>query len=264
MTASPMIKVMSFNIRYSLADDGENHWDHRRDLVIARIHAFEPDLLGLQECRDDTQADFIKNNLPAYHFHGVRREGGGETALEMAPALFLKSAFQIIQQEHFWLSETPQVAGSKSWGSVFARTATWVRLVHKPTGRTIIFVNTHFDYQSTAIIRAAQLLRKWLDQAQKESPVILTGDFNADKNSAAYQLLAGDGKLFDAYRQVHPISDNETTFHGFGKPEEMTPIDWILVSNHFRVADAKVDRLREGNRFPSDHYPVTVVLNWKD
>ena len=83
-----MIKVMSFNIRYGLADDGENHWNNRKSLALARIQAFGPDLLGLQECRDDAQADFIRASLPDYHFFGIHREGPGDTALEMAPLLF--------------------------------------------------------------------------------------------------------------------------------------------------------------------------------
>ena len=258
-----MIKVMSFNIRYGLAEDGENHWDRRKSFALARIQAFAPDLLGLQECRDDAQADFVKTHLPACHFYGVHREGEGGTALEMAPLLWRQSAFHIIRQGVFWLSDTPQVPGSRSWGSIFPRTATWARLLHQPTSRVITFVNTHFDCEPTAIDGAALFLQKWLGQVQKETPVIVTGDFNADKDSAAYRLLTGNGMLSDAYRQAHPAEDNEATFHGFGKPEEMAALDWILVSDHFRVIDAQIDRSREGKLFPSDHYPVTAVLDWR-
>ena len=37
------IKVMSFNIRYGLADDGDNRWDNRKELVVARIQNADPD-----------------------------------------------------------------------------------------------------------------------------------------------------------------------------------------------------------------------------
>jgi endonuclease/exonuclease/phosphatase family metal-dependent hydrolase len=258
-----MIKVMSFNIRYGPAADGENQWDRRKSLTLARIQAFGPDLLGLQECRDDAQADFVKSNLPDFHFYGVHREGGGGTALEMAPLLFRKSAFRIVRQGVFWLSDTPQVPGSRSWGSIFPRTATWARLIHAPTRRAVTFVSTHFDCEPTAIDGAAHFLRQWLAQALKETPVIVTGDFNADKDSAAYRLLTGTGMPADAYRQVHPAGGNEATFHGYDKPEEMAAIDWILVSDHFRVIDARIDRTRQGKLFPSDHYPLTAVLEWK-
>ncbi|OGT90233.1 MAG: hypothetical protein A2286_04845 [Gammaproteobacteria bacterium RIFOXYA12_FULL_61_12] len=259
-----MIKVMSFNIRYGLADDGENHWNRRKSFALARVRAFEPDLLGLQECRDDAQAEFVRAHLLDYPFYGVHREGPGDTALEMAPLLFRRSAFQLLKTGHFWLSETPEIPGSKSWGSVYPRTLTWAQLTHQPTGRPLIYVNTHFDYEPTAIDGDALFLRQWLDQICEESPVIVTGDFNADKQSDAYRRLTGDGRLIDAFRQIHPSGADEATFHAFGRPEEMAPIDWILVSDHFRVLDAQIDRTHEGNLFPSDHYPVTAVLDWKD
>jgi endonuclease/exonuclease/phosphatase family metal-dependent hydrolase len=125
-----MIKVMSFNIRYGLADDGENHWNHRKRLALARIHAFGPDLLGLQECRDGSQADFVRSNLPDYHFFGVHREGPGDTALEMAPLLFRRSAFTLLATGCFWLSETPDIplAGIKFKQSTLQRISTFLCL----------------------------------------------------------------------------------------------------------------------------------------
>ena len=43
------LRVMSFNIRYGTAKDGDNVWGNRRDLVVDTIRAFDPDLLGTQE-----------------------------------------------------------------------------------------------------------------------------------------------------------------------------------------------------------------------
>lgn len=259
-----MIKVMSFNIRYGLANDGENHWNNRKSLALARIHAFGPDLLGLQECRDDSQADFVRENLPDYHFLGIHRQGPGDTALEMAPLLFRRSAFRLLDTGCFWLSETPEVPGSKSWGSVYPRTVSWARLACRSTGAVLTYVNTHFDYEPTAIDGDARCLRQWLDRIQRETPLIVTGDFNAGKDSGAYRLLTGAGALIDAFRQVHPVAADEATFHAFGRAEEMAPIDWVLVSGHFRVLDALIDRSREGNLFPSDHFPLIAVLAWKE
>jgi endonuclease/exonuclease/phosphatase family metal-dependent hydrolase len=36
-----------------------------------------------------------------------------------------------------------------------------------------------------------------------------------------------------------------------------------LVSDQFRVVDAMLDQSHEGSRFPSDHYPVAAVLDWR-
>jgi len=256
-----MIKLMTFNIRYGLADDGENHWDNRKSLVIDRIKTFDPDLLGIQECRDDFQAEFIKSNLQDYEFHGVRRAIDGETALEMAPVLFKKSTFQLIQKGCFWLSETPNVLGSKSWGGTFPRTATWAKFVHNATGKFFFFLNTHFDYEPSAIGESARILREWIDQYISGKPLIVTGDFNADKNSSAYRQLTGDGTLRDTYSLTHPTDPAAGTFHGYGQASD--PIDWMLVSNHFEVITAEIDHYHKGDLYPSDHYPVTATLQLK-
>jgi len=258
-----MIRVMSFNIRYGLVDDGDNHWHQRKFLALARIRAFGPDLLGLQECRDDAQADFVRAQLPDYHFLGIHRQGPGETALEMAPLLFRRSTFDLIDSGCFWLSETPTVPGSRSWDSAYPRTVTWARLACRATGAGLTYVNTHFDYEPAAIEGNARCLRHWLAQLGPHSPVIVTGDFNAAKESAAHQLLTGEGGLIDALDQVQPPQEETATFHAFGRPEEEAAIDWILVSAHFRVLTAQIDRSRQGRLFPSDHYPITAVLDWQ-
>lgn len=257
-----MIRLMSFNIRYGTADDGNLRWERRRSLVIDRIRQFDPDLLGLQECRDDSQAEYVQSQLQEYEFFGVPRGGEDSTALEMAPILFKKAVLHSIQKGVFWLSETPYVAGSKSWESVFPRTAVWIELLHQPTGRSLIFLNTHFDYQIPAIERSADLLRQWLDEALKKHPLVVTGDFNADKDSQAYQQLTGNPSLRDVFKPV-PLEDgNEGTFHGYG--QELQPIDWMLASHYFKVIQAGVDRYQSGSLYPSDHYPITASLEWNE
>jgi endonuclease/exonuclease/phosphatase family metal-dependent hydrolase len=257
-----VIKVMSFNIRYGLAADGENHWNHRKGLALARIHAFAPDLLGLQECRDDAQADFIRAGLPDYHFFGVHRGGPGDTGLEMAPLLFRRAAFTLLDCGCFWLSETPDIPGSMGWDSDYPRTVSWARLACGQTGAELAYVNTHFDYQPAGVDGGARCLRQWLDQQGAQTPVIVTGDFNAGKQSNAHRLLTGDRALIDVYGQVHPQQANAPTFHGFGVPEEPADIDWILVSPHFRALEANIDCSHNGALFPSDHYPLTASLDW--
>ncbi len=257
-----MLQVMSFNIRYALADDGPNRWDLRKQQVIERIRAFQPDLLGLQECRDDSQAEYIRHELTGFHFFGVPRGGGDQTALEMAPILFKKSAFQLLQQGCFWLSATPHVPGSKSWSSDFARTATWARLLHLASGRSLVFLNTHFDLQPAAIVESARLLKAWADQRIQQDALIITGDFNSDKNSDAYRCLTDDQTLADAYRRVQPAGPHEATFHAFGRAAPFTPIDWMLVSSHFEVLSASIDRHQQNGLFPSDHYPLCAQLRF--
>ncbi len=253
-----MIKVMSFNIRYGLANDGINHWQYRKSLTLARIKHFQPDLLGLQECRDDElQADFIREHLTDYQFCGVHRGGEGDTSVEMAPALFLKSSFKIVNQGCFWLSETPQIVGSKNWDADYPRTCTWLKLQHLSTKKQLVFLNTHFDYQPIAIIESAHILQQWITENIANRALIITGDFNATKDSQAYQELIHSGQLFDTR------SNSDNTFHEFGKLNTGWSIDWILASSHFVTLNTHIDDYHEGDLYPSDHYPLTATLDWK-
>ena len=96
-----MLRWMSFNVRYSRAKDGSQGWGHRKKLVVERIRAFDPDLLGMQECRDDEQSEYLRANLPEYHFIGIPRSGDGPTADEMAPVWFKQSVFELLDSGVF-------------------------------------------------------------------------------------------------------------------------------------------------------------------
>ncbi|MBI5032179.1 MAG: endonuclease/exonuclease/phosphatase family protein [Chloroflexi bacterium] len=256
-----MIRVMSFNIRYGTANDGEQRWDKRKELVIRRIQAFAPDLIGLQECRDDAQAEYVKNNLPDYQFIGVRRGGNSETALEMTPILYKKAAFTEIARGNFWLSETPNIPGSKSWNSLFPRTATWVKLQCKNSAHSVALLNAHFDHRSViAQERSADLMRAWVDQFAQEHAVVVTGDFNTGKDTVVYDRLANRNVLYDVYRTAHPGVADEATYHGYGKSDAQEAIDWILASHHFETIAAAIDQFSEDGLYPSDHYPLTAVI----
>lgn len=262
-----MLRWMSFNIRYGRAKDGVNAWGHRKKLVLAQIHAFAPDLLGVQECRADSQADFLKTNLPDYHFVGWERGGEGETALEMAPLLFKVATFELLDRGVFWLSETPNQPGSKSWGAAFPRTVTWVHLrLRSQPARTLYFFNIHFDYLvSPATMASARLLQVQISHLAGRKPVLVSGDFNAEKDSPAYRLLtaphpAHGPHLRDAYRDLHPAGPHEGSFHAYGQQQPPTSIDWLLVSHHWRTLAAEILTARRGKRYPSDHYPLTAVV----
>lgn len=249
-----MLKVMSFNIRYGRAADGINHWQQRKALVLDRIRAFAPDLLGLQECLDNEQAAFVRDNLSDYSFYGIQRGGIGESALEMAPVLWKTSTFELIEQGHFWLNEKGE-AEQKGWDADFPRTCTWLTLRHHASQKDLLYLNTHFDYQPIAMLESAKQLQDWL--SQHKLATIVTGDFNSEKNTPVFQQLSTSG-LKDALL----APKQQGTFHNFGKLTKRENIDWILYSQHFTVIESQLDTSHQGNHYPSDHYPITAVFNW--
>jgi endonuclease/exonuclease/phosphatase family metal-dependent hydrolase len=264
-----MISIMSFNIRYGTAPDGPHRWQRRKKMVIERIRTFSPDLLGLQECRNDDQAAYIKSKLPDYLMIGFERGGSGEAAIEMAPVLIRRSSFEVEESGCFWLSETPAVSGSLGWGADLPRTVTWAKLKSRlASGPSLYFFNTHFDHASAqAQVESARLLNGFFADRVKDQPLILCGDFNIEKDSIPYRTLLDGGSpgllgLHDPYRAAHPAPwEEEGTFHGFGTLEKPTAIDWLLASTHFRMVEAIIDRYQDGGRYPADHYPLECTFN---
>lgn len=264
-----MLKIMSFNVRYATADDGVNHWEKRRELAIARIHAFAPDLLGVQECQAGAQADFLRAELAGYGFSGVPRGAGGgliekianHADLEMTAVFYREATFELLDQGTFWLSRKPELVGSKSWGSMFPRTATWLHLrTRQAPFLELYYFNAHFDHFSRRARREGAKLICARMAALGNVPVVLTGDFNTLKDYGVYKTFEEAG-LRDTYRQLHaPKRSFEGTFHDFGRVPPM-PIDWIFVSPHFEVLEAEIDRTHDGSLYPSDHYPVTATLS---
>ncbi len=124
--AAPDLRVMSFNLRYATAPDGANAWEHRHDLLVDVIKAFGPDVLGTQECLLE-QATFLQSALDGYAWVGVGRDDG-DKAGEMCAVFYRSDRLEPVAQGHFWLSDTPDVVGSRGWDAALPRIATWVKL----------------------------------------------------------------------------------------------------------------------------------------
>lgn len=265
---APVVKVMSFNIRYGTAKDGDNHWDQRKAFLADTIKEFDPDLLGTQETLA-FQRDYLAGKLAGHGVFAAGRDDGKEKG-ETAALYWRKDRFDKVGGGHFWLSDLPETPGSKGWDAALPRITTWVKLSDRktPGARPILFINTHFDHQGKkARLESAQLLRKKLVTLGTGCALIVTGDFNAGEGSEPYGALFGelDGKkspVLDTYRVAHPKkAKDEGTFNGF-KPSATTGarIDWIGCSPDWTVKAAAIDRSTRNGRTPSDHFPVTAIL----
>lgn len=262
------IRVMSFNIRYGTAADGDNHWNRRKEFLVETIKAFDPDLLGTQETLG-FQRDFLAEKLEQYESVGVGREDGRENG-EMMALYYRKSRFKKLAGGHFWLSETPEIAGSKSWGSSLPRMVTWVKLQDSKSAgaKPVAFFNTHFDHLGVnARFESARLLRRQLLTLGKDCSIVVTGDFNTGEGGRPYQNLFDriddqDSPVIDTYRRVHPRREAiEGTFSGFVPTANSgARIDWIAVSREWQVVQAEIIRTGRDGRTPSDHFPVVATL----
>lgn len=244
---------MSFNIRFGRALDGRNRWARRRTLVFATIRNAEPDIVGLQEVLDFQLAELL-GALPGYVAVGAGRETtrGGEHV----PVLVRAGRFAVERHGDFWLSATPDEAGSVGWDAAMPRICTWTALEDSRGGR-FAFANTHFDHQGPAArVRSAELLLERI--ASIGLPMLIVGDINAGEDSEPLRRLLDSG-LRDTYRVRDPDGPGGT-WHGFGSVEARSKIDYVLCDGGWEVLEADIVRESFAGRFPSDHYPVTAAV----
>ncbi len=267
------VGIMSFNIRRGTARDGRNHWTFRRHLVQEVLRNHRPDLLGLQEAMD-FQIDDIHAMLPGYRGIGVGSLGGSEG---LHNAIFFDTRrFILVETETFWLSDTPDQPGSKSWRNLLPRTCTWARLVDRKSGQAFYFYNTHLDHISPGSRKKSViLLTQRIHARRSPDPFVLTGDFNARERSAPIEFLKGKihlktrakgravnpSPLTDAFRARHPHHRNVVTFHGFRRFLLRFRLDYIFVPPSVSVRDATIIQFRQKHRYPSDHFPLMTHVD---
>ncbi len=263
------LKVMSFNIRYGTANDGSNHWNKRNEMVVETINVFGPDLLGIQEALK-FQTKFLKQRLPNHEFFGRGRQAKPNQG-EYCGVFYRRARFSFVSGSHFWLSETPEQPGSKSWDSSLPRMVSWVRLKDKQSANhEFIFANTHFDHRGAEARRqSAAVVREQLINRFADTPIILSGDFNARPTDQPYKILTTGAnnehrQLLDSFRVTYPDpSPTESTISAWTGRRKGNRIDWILHSPDFIAVNASINYHNQAGRYPSDHYPVDAVIKLK-
>jgi endonuclease/exonuclease/phosphatase family metal-dependent hydrolase len=262
MTNAQSYKVMTYNIRYDNPGDGVNSWSNRKEKVYALLKKYDPDILGIQEALHHQLKD-ISVNVSEYEWIGVGRDDGKEKG-EYSAILYKKSRLEVLEQKTFWLSETPDVPGSKSWDAAITRLVTWIRFKDKATGKTFQVFNTHFDHiGKEARKNSAKLIQKWISELGRKynEEAIVTGDFNIERTEEPYAVMMdGTNNLGDS----KPESNHEGTFCNFGlNSQPCRGIDYIFTTKKWKTSDYMVIQDNDGKNYPSDHLPVmvTALLN---
>jgi endonuclease/exonuclease/phosphatase family metal-dependent hydrolase len=257
------LRVMTFNLRYDTPSDSGNAWPHRRDWVASLIRFHAPDVVGVQEALLHQLTD-LDARVPEFARVGVGR-ADGRTGGEFSAILYRRNRLHLLDSGTFWLSPTPEIAGSKGWDAAIERVATWARVRDRRTGCRFLLVNTHFDHVGEmARQQSARLIRRRAAALADGLPVILTGDLNAIPASEPYRIMTRDtiaGTLplrdaFSASRAGHygPTS----TWTDFRAIEPGRRIDYVLVSPGVTVLKHGILPDSWNGRFPSDHLPVVA------
>jgi endonuclease/exonuclease/phosphatase family metal-dependent hydrolase len=260
-------KVITFNIRYDNPNDSINGWPNRASMVAGFVKAENPDLVGMQEVVVN-QYEFLDSVLTDYESVGVGRSDGAKEG-EMNPVFYRKDRFDLIRNKTFWLSETPETAGSQAWGAGLPRIVTWMELVDKETNYHIFCFNTHFAHDSdSARILSSSLLLTMVDSIATEFPFVITGDFNMTPDSKGYAILTGPAESIPLLMDSYLISEKKPggpsgTFNGFSDRMRSGRIDYIFVKNGIKVLDHRTILRKERGIFISDHWPVEAIVSLK-
>lgn len=248
------VRVVSFNVRCT--GFGKTSIAYRAPLLAAQLEAIDADSMGFQEA-NLRWVTYLNDNLEGYDYVGVARANGKNLG-EFSPIFYKKDKYKVVDSGTFWLSKTPEEAGSKDWGSQNVRICTWALLENKVTGQRYAHLNTHLDHISgTARENQMKVLLTKVDEFIGKYPIVLTGDFNDTSDSAMYTEVTA---VLNDSKQIAPITENRGTFHSYGILEK--ELDFIFVSDDvsplvYHVIDDKIN-----DAYLSDHYGIYVDMKF--
>ncbi|MGX1908242.1 endonuclease/exonuclease/phosphatase family protein [Streptomyces phaeochromogenes] len=260
ISRSRRLEVMSFNLRYASTAE-PNSWAVRRPVMRELLRRERPHVMGVQEGLYQQVRDIEADLGSHYDWIGTGRAGGSRD--EFMAVYYDTRRLAPVEYDHFWLSDTPDVIGSNTWGGGSIRMVTWVRFRDLGDGeRQFYFLNTHLDNASqNARARAASLIASRIAGLDRTLPLLVTGDFNiaAHKNPVYDTMLAAG--LTDTWDTAAERSKLYATFHGY---RPLTPdgdrIDWILATPGVTAHRASINTFSSDGQFPSDHLPVQASL----
>lgn len=279
----------TYNVRTDSKVDRLNGdaWEKRVPYIADLIRYHEFDVVGTQEAQPHQVAD-LKKVLPGYALSGFGRDNGADLG-EYVAIFYKESKYRKLEDGRFWFSLTPEAPG-KGWDAALPRICAWVKLEVIKTKQVFYFFCAHFDHMGEqAKVESSKLMLKRAKQIAGDAPAILCGDFNAHQESEGYQVFQSDDFYKDAYDTAQVRYARAGTFNRFNT-KALTPvrIDHIFHSPHFFVkrygilTDSYYDVLPLSApdvgppyypvdqpfpagqaRFPSDHFPVVVEVEWK-
>ncbi len=256
------ISVMTYNVRYGLADDGKNSWEFRKDFLASQISFYNPDFIGTQESLP-FQISYIDSKLPNHNFIGKSRDADGKG--EYSAILYNHKKFELINENTFWLSTTPEKP-SKGWDAAYPRICTYGLFKDKKTKNKFWIINTHLDHigvkareQSVVLI-----LKKIKEINTKSYPLVFMGDLNTEPESnpiLKLKTVLNDTRELSIEKSFGPTG----TFNAFQFNKPVTKlIDYIFISKNNKIKVLKHAVLSDSKdlKYPSDHLPVYIELSF--
>lgn len=260
-------RVVSCNIRVALPQDEAkgDGWSTRKTVCEKVMKAQRADIFCLQEVTVGQYEDLCRmfpgyfvfgypgpemDAMPDREYHGVAKN----------LVMFSRKRYRMTGAGVYWLSETPLVGGSLSWGTARARHVNWVRLQDKRSGREFRVLSVHLDHISQeARMAQIEVILDETGQYPDGIAQILAGDFNSKPWNGVAKKVLGAGWI-DAFVTANGGDVQEVSCHAF-KGEDYVPkgkparIDYIYLKGagiSARAASLVKDSVK--GKYPSDHY----------
>jgi endonuclease/exonuclease/phosphatase family metal-dependent hydrolase len=256
-----VIRVMTYNIRLDVASDGDNAWPNRKNFLGNQILFYAPDIMGVQEAKPNQMAD-LKAVLKNYKAIGIGRDGVDKG--EFSSIFYNAEKLKVENVNTFWLSKTPNKL-SKGWDAAYPRICSYGLFTNLESNKKFWMFNTHLDHKGhEAQLQGIALIQEKIKELNTDGfPVILTGDFNVEPDSALITKLK---KEMNDSKDIAKLSfGSNGTFNGFKFHEPVTRrIDYIVVSKqNIEVEKYGVLSSAVNLKYASDHFPVLTELKIK-
>lgn len=258
------VRILTFNIRLDTEADGLDAWSYRKAAAASVITESGAELVCLQEALFHQYQDLLTSLGESWTGIFAGRDDGHHGG-EACAILFKKDILYCTNAPHtFWLSDTPDAPGSKSWGSPLPRIATCAHFLYLPAYRGVHICNVHLDHTRAAIrAKEVDVLLSRLPLKGSADPLIVCGDFNASAGEECVRKMSEP--LIDVVAHADDKSlSTHGTFHQFtGSPGGAAErIDYIFASSGVLIDRVDVMDMPVEGRWPSDHFPVAANLRW--
>ena len=256
------LAIMSFNVRQDTTFDvDEMDWEFRKEYLVNHIKDQAPAVLGMQEVQKN-QYEYISENLDGYEtIWYSRAEDESQEGLAIA---YNKDKFDLIEEDMFWLSETPNVE-SKGFRAPYLRICVHTVLKEIATGREISVYSVHLEvtYEYSRDKEVEMVIDK---VKADERPTIVCGDFNTTYDSDCFRRMS---EVLTSAQDSALETDDGISYQNFGGGfvSFYEAIDFIFLSDDFFAVD--FDIIQEHSEkdgkdvYYSDHYPVMSNIVFK-
>ena len=253
--------VTSYNIRYDNPKDAPDTWDIRHPVIINMVKFHDMDIVGIQEGLHHQVVD-LAEGLGDFGYVGVGRDDGAEKG-EYTAIFYRKENLKVLESNTFWLSEDT-TKPNKGWDAQLPRICTWAKFEEVATGKQFYVFNTHFDHVGVqARLNSAALIMDKAKEIAGDATVILTGDFNIDQDNEAYKSINDSDMFNDSYEVAYLVYANNGTFNSFDNTKSTDRrIDHVFVTPDVNVKKFGILTDTYKSRFPSDHFPVLVEVEF--